>query len=47
MPQYGGNGEQSHGFGPEVVGGKIMDPGIDQKNMWSVAGHLEIVVRVD
>jgi hypothetical protein len=33
MPQHGSDDEKTHGFGPEIVGSKIMDPGIDEQNM--------------
>ncbi len=37
MPQHGSDCEKTHGFGPEIVGSKIMDPGIDQQNMGCIA----------
>jgi hypothetical protein len=37
MPQHGSNDEKAHGFGPEIVGREIMDPGVDEKNMWCIA----------
>ena len=33
MPQHGSNGEETHGFGPEVVGRKVVNPGVDAKNV--------------
>ena len=39
MPQQARNAKQPHGFGPEIIGGKIMDPGINQKDMRNVCCH--------
>jgi hypothetical protein len=39
VPQKGGNHKKPQRFGPEVVSGKIVNPGIDQKNMWFIACH--------
>ena len=38
-PQYRCQRQKSYGFGPEIIGGKIMYPGIDQKDMGSVGFH--------
>jgi hypothetical protein len=46
MPQHGSDDEKTHGFGPEIVGSKIMDPGVDEQNMRCIAGHLKAVVHV-
>jgi len=32
FPQEGRQGQQTQGFGPQIVGGKIRDPGVDQKD---------------
>jgi hypothetical protein len=34
-----GKGKETKGFGPEIIGSKIMYPGVDKKNMWYVASH--------
>jgi hypothetical protein len=38
-PQYRCQRQKSYGFGPKIIGGKIMNPGIDQKDMGSVGFH--------
>ena len=38
-PQQAGQGEQPQGLGPHVIGGEIVDPGIDQEDMGRVGGH--------
>jgi hypothetical protein len=43
-PQYAGNAQQSHWLGPEVVGGKVMNPGVDQQNMGHILGHVIAVL---
>jgi hypothetical protein len=39
VPQQARNGKQPHGLGPEIIGRKIMDPGINQKDMGNVFCH--------
>jgi len=31
--ENGPDDQQAQGFGPEIIGGEIMNPGIDQKDM--------------
>jgi hypothetical protein len=35
-----GQGQQPQWFGPEIIGGKIMNPGIDQQNMGRIFRHV-------
>ena len=37
MPQHGSDDEKTHGFGPEIIGRKIMDPGVDEQDMRCIA----------
>ncbi|MGW8325852.1 MAG: hypothetical protein ACWGNI_09080, partial [Desulfobacterales bacterium] len=39
IPKYGCQRKKPYGFGPEIIRSKIMDPGIDKKNMGSVEFH--------
>ena len=39
IPQYRCQRQKSQRFGPEIIGGKIMYPGIDQKDMRDVGFH--------
>jgi hypothetical protein len=39
VPEYGSKGKKSQRLGPKIIRGKIMYPGIYQKNMWGVSFH--------
>jgi hypothetical protein len=38
-PEYGCKGEKPKRLGPDIISGKIMYPGIYQKDMWCVVFH--------
>ena len=45
VPEVPREREESKGLGPEVIGRKIVNPGIDKKNMRGVFSHACIVVE--
>jgi hypothetical protein len=50
VPQERGEHQQPDGFSPKIKGGKIVNPGVDQKNMGGVihaAGRLSPLCRLN
>src|SRR5512139_2402440 len=41
FPQKAGDREESVRFDPEIVGGKISDPGIDKEGVWRPMFHVK------